>query len=82
MSATDENGLVVVHVRDAINAALAGHEGRAYTSPPQPHAQALALVELLLGCAAPGAEGQRTWTVSVAGGRRTITLAPARDPGR
>jgi hypothetical protein len=70
--------LYIVCVQDAINAELAGHRGRAYRSPPQPHADALALVELLLGSrarAAPPAPAK--WTRSVAGGRRTITLTPA-----
>jgi hypothetical protein len=70
--------LYVVCVHDAINDELAGHRGCAYRSPPQPHADALALVTLLLGSrarAAPAAPA--TWTRSVAGGRRTITLGPA-----
>ena len=41
---------VVVEVRDHINPALAGHEGCAYTSPPQQREHALSLVALLLGC--------------------------------
>lgn len=70
--------LYVVRVLDAINGELAGHRGCAYCSPPQPHADALALVALLLGSpvrAAPATPA--TWTRSVAGGRRTITLSPA-----
>ena len=70
--------LYVVCVHDAINEELAGHRGCEYHSPPQPDADALALVALLLGsraCAAPAAPA--TWTRSVAGGRRTITLSPA-----
>jgi hypothetical protein len=70
--------LYVVCVHDAVNDELAGHRGCAYRSPPQPHADALALVALLLGSrarAAPAAPAK--WTRSVAGGRRTITLTPA-----
>ena len=71
------SGLVVVHVHDHINAALAGHDGRAYTSPPQPREHALKLVALLLGCPTSLVTHQESWTTSVAGGRRTITLTPA-----
>jgi hypothetical protein len=76
MTAT-ANGLVVVHVRDHVNAALAGHDGCEYTSPPQHRVQALALVALLLGCPAQLLDGRATWTASIAGGRRTITLTHA-----
>jgi hypothetical protein len=76
MSADDR--LFVVHVRDDINTTLAGHGGREYTSPPQPRPDALALVALLLGSPASAASATETaWTRSLAGGRRTITLAPA-----
>jgi hypothetical protein len=71
--------LYVVCVRDAINGELADHDGRAYRSPPQAHGDALALIALLLGGhprAAPAAPA--TWTVAVAGGRRTITLTAVR----
>ena len=72
------NGRVIVQVRDTINHDLAGHRGCRYTSPPQPVADALALVALLLDRpATPAEHGQRTWTRPVAGGRRTITLLPA-----
>jgi hypothetical protein len=70
--------LYIVCVHDEINGELAGHRGGAYRSPPQPHADALALVGLLLGSrahAAPAAPAR--WTGSVAGGRRTITLTRA-----
>jgi hypothetical protein len=70
--------LYIVCVHDAINRELAGHRGGAYRSPPQPHADALALVQLLLGGrarAVPAAPA--TWSRSVAGGRRTITLTRA-----
>ena len=70
--------LYIVCMHDAINGELAGHRGCAYRSPPQPHADALALVGLLFGThvrVAPAAPAN--WTRSVAGGRRTITLTPA-----
>jgi hypothetical protein len=70
--------LYIVCVHDAIDGELAGHRGCAYSSPPQPHADALALVALLLGAHVRAAyAAPAKWTRSVAGGRRTITLAPA-----
>jgi hypothetical protein len=72
------SALFVVSVDDAVNPALAGHHGGRYTSPPQPRDQALALVRMLLGH--PTGEltdAPQTWAASIAGGRRTITLAPA-----
>jgi hypothetical protein len=71
---TTADGLVVVAVRDRINPALAGHEGCAYTSPPQRREHALSLVALLLGCPSDLVDDRHSWTTSVAGGRRTITL--------
>jgi hypothetical protein len=71
---TTADGLVVMEVRDQINPALAGHEGCAYTSPPQQREHALSLVALLLSCPSHLVDGRETWTTSVAGGRRTITL--------
>jgi hypothetical protein len=70
--------LFVVSVRDTINPVLTGHAGGRYTSPPQPRDQALALVALLLGRpAGDAAKTERSWTVALAGGQRTITLTPA-----
>jgi hypothetical protein len=74
---TGNDRRLVVHVRDAINPGLAGHAGRHYTSPPLPAEQAQSLVALLLGCPAHAVDAGRSWTRPVAGGRRTITLAPA-----
>jgi hypothetical protein len=70
--------LYVVSVRDTVNPVLAGHASGRYTSPPQPRDQALALVAVLLG-RPPGeiTGAEQTWTASLAGGRRTITLTPA-----
>jgi hypothetical protein len=68
--------LVVVHVTDAISAALAGHEGVEYSSPPLPPPEALALVRVLVGDESP-AVGRRSWRCPIAGGQRTVTLAPA-----
>ena len=68
--------LVVVHVTDAISTALAGHEGVEYSSPPLPHEDAIALVRVLVGGDSP-AVGHRSWRCPIAGGQRTVTLAPA-----
>ena len=68
--------LVVVHVTDAISTALAGHEGVEYSSPPLPREDALALVRVLVGDDSP-AVGHRSWRCPIAGGQRTVTLAPA-----
>ena len=67
--------LVVVRVKDTIEPRLTGHTGGSYESPPQTHEQAIALVALLLGRAAPDADGEQQWTTSIAGGRRVVTLA-------
>ena len=77
MTAPDGTGLVVVHVTDTITAALAGHDGCDYPSPPQRREQALELVVLLLGCPAPPADSVDAWSTAVAGGRRSITLRAA-----
>ena len=69
----------VVTVRDDVDARIAGHHGGSYTSPPQPHEQALALAALL-GAGAAAGDGRGRWTVAVPGGRRTITLTPAHGP--
>lgn len=45
---TDERQWVL-HVRDLVNADVAGHEGTQYTSPPQTRAEAISLVALLVG---------------------------------
>lgn len=71
-------GLYVVSVRDAVNRELAEHTGATYDSPPQTREQALTLIALLLG-GAPPTNGAGHWACAIAGGRRTITLAPASD---
>jgi hypothetical protein len=68
--------LVVVHVTDAISTALAGHEGVAYSSPPLTQEDAFALVRVLVGDESPTA-GRRSWRCPIAGGQRTVKLAPA-----
>jgi hypothetical protein len=69
--------LVTVH--DSIDARIAGHRGRHYTSPRHTRADALALIELLVGERAGDQERAR-WTQAIPGGRRTITLTPADPP--
>ena len=73
-------GLVVVHVREELNPALAGHPGHHYDSPPQPRPAALELVEVLLG--RPTRDGETRWVRPIAGGRRTITITPPPDACR
>jgi hypothetical protein len=68
--------LVVVHVTDAISTALAGHDGVEYSSPPLPQSEALALVRVLVGDDSPTV-GRHRWRCPIAGGQRTVTLAPA-----
>jgi len=67
---------VVLRVRDLVDARIAGHDGRDYTSPPQPRAEAVALVALLVGPTPTGDERDR-WTVAIAGGRRIVELTSA-----
>jgi hypothetical protein len=68
--------LVVVHVTDAISTALAGHEGVEYRSPPLPQEEAIALVRVLVGDDSP-TTGRRCWRCPIAGGQRTVRVAPA-----
>lgn len=72
--------LVVVRVQDTIEPRLTGHTGGSYESPPQTREQAMALVRLLLGRAAAGADGERQWTASIAGGRRVVTPGRGGEP--
>jgi hypothetical protein len=71
--------LYVVLVQDHIDGRIAGHDGRAYRSPPASRESALTLVGLLLGSDPRAVNGGGAWTRAVPGGRRTITLAPACD---
>ena len=67
--------LYVVEVDDDCHERLAGHTGCSYASPPQPAAQALALVRALLSF--PHAEltvDASPWRYAIAGGRRTIRV--------
>ena len=88
MSSARQNGagsrpdreLVIVHVHDEINQALAGHAGCSYESPPQEREDALDLVRVLLGYTGQELKRATEWTCPVAGGRRTVSLEPNRDP--
>ena len=72
-----DQSLVVVRVEDAIDPRLAGRAGVVYESPPQSRAQAIALVQMLVGHGGEqvGNEAGR-WVAAVAGGRRIVTLSP------
>jgi hypothetical protein len=72
---------VVVQVEDKLNAALAGHDGCSYESPPVPRADALALVRVLTGGSGIDADDGR-WMCAIAGGQRTVTLRSVADVTR
>ena len=78
-----DQDLFIVELDDQCDERLVGHAGCSYTSPPQPAAQALALVRALLGCTQRRLEVRDTpWTAPIAGGRRVIRLHPARADGQ
>ena len=65
-------------VQEQRTAALAGHEGGEYQSPPQEREQALQLVELVLGQKVTvNGERERCWRQPIAGGQRSVTLRRA-----
>jgi hypothetical protein len=64
-----------VIVTDQLQAALAGHDGVTYRSPPQPHEHALALARALVGLARlPDELGP--WRQARPGGTRTVRIEP------
>ncbi len=75
--------LYVVEVDDRCAKSLIGHTGCTYASPPQPSAQALSLVRILLSC--PQRRLLVTdspWTYAIAGGQRTIRLHQVEADGQ
>jgi hypothetical protein len=77
------NTLYIVEVDDRCTQQLVGHTGCSYASPPQPATQALALVRVLLGCAANALEAdQSPWRRAIAGGTRTVSLHVATPTGQ
>ena len=80
---TGDNGhdgrerLFVVRVSDSCCEQLAGRAGGSYESPPQPLADAQALVAVLLERNHHEQIREGEVTVAIAGGSRTITLEAA-----
>ena len=70
--------MFVVRVSDSCCAQLVGRDGSSYRSPPQPLADAQALIALLIERNDPQGLGEGELTVPIAGGRRTISLEAAR----
>ena len=68
--------LVVVQVNDAVNSILTGHGSVSYQSPPLRAEEAMTLVGMLLGRGGGPREGEVRWRCPIAGGQRTITIAP------
>ena len=73
---SDRAPAFVVQVEDTISAALAGHDGCTYHSPPQPRGEAMSLIRILLGRSGgtTRTDERGPWTCPIAGGRRTVTL--------
>ena len=79
---SDRPPAFVVQVEDTISAALAGHDGCTYHSPPQPRGEAMSLIRILLGRSEQSPADERgPWTCPIAGGRRTVTLELFPSPG-
>jgi hypothetical protein len=78
MPAVGQNDhLWVVDVREQVLPELAGRDSLRYRSPPQPRADAEALIALLLGHDVHDAIATSSWRTPIAGGQRTITLRSA-----
>ncbi len=67
---------MVVHVNDAVNSILSGRVDVSYQSPPLPPEEAMTLVRLLLGRGGAPRDDEVSWRCPIAGGQRTITIAP------
>ena len=70
-----DGALYVVVVTDHLIAALVGHAGAHYVSPPQEEARARTLIRVLI-CSPRPPTGAGPWALPVAGGRRHVTLRP------
>ncbi len=70
------DGLVVVHVSDAVNSILSGRGDVSYQSPPLPHEEAMTLVRMLLGRGDEFVFAEEHWTCPIAGGQRTVSVRP------
>ncbi len=73
---SSDDGFYVVHLVDDVDADAAGRGGCEYTSPPHAAVHARQLIRALLGGPAPSPEGEGPWSTPIAGGRRTVTMAP------
>lgn len=71
-------GLFVVRVSESCCEPLADRAAVKYVSPPQPLKEARSLVALITGRGDGDGIALGEHAVAVAGGRRTITLEPAR----
>jgi hypothetical protein len=70
--------LFVVRISESCCEPLAGRDRADYVSPPQPFEAAQALVAFLAGRVRIDEVAVGEYAVAVAGGRRTVTLEPAR----
>ena len=83
MTAATATQLYVVSVDYRSQEHLTGHGGCSYHSPPQPAAQALALVRVLLHCTRePLQVTDSPWRRAAAGGTLVIQLLPANPDGQ
>lgn len=83
MTAATTTQLYVVSADYRCQEHLAGHSGCSYASPPQPAAQALALVRVLLNCTQEQLQVTGTpWRRPAAGGTLVVQLLPANPDGQ
>ncbi len=75
-------GRYIVHVVDDVDASAAGRGRCEYTSPPHTAAHALELGRALLGYPTPALASDGTWSIPVAGGRRTVAVQPVDRDGQ
>ncbi len=83
MTTSTATQLFVVCADYRCHESLTGHSGCSYASPPQPAAQALALVRVLLGCTQePLQVADAPWRRAAAGGMLVVQLLPANPDGQ